>query len=460
MKSPVLVSWPAVACILLPGCVQTPPSDGMASVPVHEVVRRLKCELVDAIRLKVTEDNRFGFLTQWSAKVHLTLVVDDQTSINPGATFIEPLKIAGTNRSLAVGGGLTTQAVRTEDMEFFMSFPEVLKEMSNDRIWSMTYANCSRYPGILLESELGLKAVIDKALAPVGAGVLYTGVNNPGLGTGQPKVPAGEIKNIDTALNNLKAIDRLPRPGLSEPELAQTSAGQKSQSLEFSIKRLGEAKEKTEQQLKELQDQIQEQKTLKDNLAKAKQLEINSKMLIQEVVTPLSDIAANSIADKCLAGVKAERLAAVTSASVVAVKKYGVDNAQDGKTSTEFLNGEQAAATDTFTHADNMLRQIKNCGPREKPKPALYDPLDVIGETVNFYVTATGSVTPSWKLVRITAPLAPTFISGTRKDTNTLIIAMGRPNTSGDIPKSSEAMNQQVLAQILSQAITTRINQQ
>jgi hypothetical protein len=37
---------------------------------------------------------------------------------------------------------------------------------------------------------------------------------------------------------------------------------------------------------------------------------------------------------------------------------------------------------------------------------------------------------------------------------------MGRPNTSGDTPKASQAMDNQILSQILSQAITIRINQQ
>lgn len=448
-----------LAGVLLQGCVRTPPSDGMANVPVHEVVRRLKCELVDAIDQKRKEDDRFRFLTQWAAKVHLTLVVDDMASINPGVTFIEPLSIANTSRSLAVGAGLSTQAIRTEDIEFFLSFPEVLKEMSNPRKWSENYGSCSRDTGFFLESELGLKALLDKALSPVGTGVLYTGVNNPGIGGGQPKIPAGEVANIQAALKNLKEIDNLPHPRLSEIELNATAAGRKVNELNSFLQQLQSVTDKTQPQKDDAaREATRERNVLSDNLAKAKQLETDARLLIREVVTPLSEIAAGSIASTCQAGVTAEKFAAITSASIVAVDKYGVDNAQDSATSTKFLNGEKVAARQTFEHASNMLNLIKNCGPKEKPKPALYDPLDVIGETVNFYVTASGSFTPSWKLVRITAPLAPNFVSGTRKDTNTLILVMGRPNTSGDTPKSSTAMDYQVLSQILSQAITTRIN--
>jgi hypothetical protein len=442
-----------LACVLLEGCVRTPPSDGLANVPVHEVVRRLKCELVDAIDQKLKEDRRFGFLSQWAAKVHLTLVVDDMASINPGVTFVEPLSIASTSRSLAIGGGLTTQAVRTEDIEFFLSFSEVLKEMSNPRTWSETYGYCSRDVGFLLESELGLKAVIDKALSPVSTGVLYTGVNNPGIGGGQPKIPKGEVGNIQAALKNLREIDKLPHPSpLTEIELNSTAAGRKVNELNSFLQKLPPAQDKAQT------EQEKEKNILSDNLAKAKQLEGDAKLLVKEVVNPLADIAAASLASTCQADVTAEKFAAISSASIVAVNKYGVDNAQDSANSTKFLNGAKVAAQQTFEHATNMLNLIKNCGPKEKAKPALFDPLDIIGETVNFYVTATGSFTPSWKLVRITAPLAPSFVSGTRKDTNTLILAMGRPNTSGDTPEASTAMNNQVLSQILSQAITTRIN--
>ena len=460
MNTARLLGLPIIASVILSGCVKAPVSDGLVDVSVDEIVRRLKCELLDAIDEKRAEDPRFNFLTQWSAKVHLTLVVDDQISINPGATFIEPLRVAGTSRSLAVGAGLTTQAVRTEDIEFFMSFPEIFKDMSKPEKFSTLYGYCVRQPGLLLESDLGLKAVIDKALAPVGAGILYTGAGNPGIQGGQPKVPGNEVRSIETTLANLRAIERERRPSLSPSELAQSPAGKKSQELEFSIQSLDKAENKTQQQLQQLQAETAEKNKLTDNLAKAKQFEADSKMLINEVVNPLASIASTTVASKCLSTIQAEKNAAVATAAVVAVKKYGVDNAQDSKTSTEFLNGAEAAARETFTHADNMLREIKGCGSPDKPKPALYDPLDLISETINFYVTATGSVTPAWKLVRLTAPLSSTFFSGTRKDTNTLILAMGRPNVGADGAAPSEAMKNQILAQILSQAITTRVNAQ
>jgi hypothetical protein len=454
-----IVTALVACCALLPGCVRTPMPDAVTGVPVDEVVRRLKCELVTAVDTKRREDPRFDFLTQWAARVHLTLVVDDTASINPGATFIEPLAVANTSRSLGVGGGLTTEAVRTEDIEFFLSFPEMFREMSVPFVWQQNYDFCRRDDGLLLESELGLKALLDKALAPVGAGILYTGKNNPGIGGGQPKVPAGEVGNIQTALNNLNGIERLPHPPLSVAELNETVAGKKVQDLGKAIESFHAFKELSPTQQAEQDKKAKDQKTLSDNLSKAKQLEADTRLIVKEVVTPLYDIATSSIASSCQKSVTKDKYAAVTSGSVVAIKKYAVDNTEDPVESTKLVGEEGTAAKEAYDHAVSMLKTIKDCGPPEKAKPTLYDPLDVIGETVNFYITATGSVTPMWKLVRINAPLATTFMSGTRKDTDTMILALGRPSPAAGSTSSpsSKPMDNQILSGILSQAINNSV---
>jgi hypothetical protein len=84
-----------------------------------------------------------------------------------------------------------------------------------------------------------------------------------------------------------------------------------------------------------------------------------------------------------------------------------------------------------------------------------YDPISTIGQTVNFFVTSSGSVTPTWKLINVTAPLANTFLSASRKDTNSVIISMGRPVVAADgTISASQSMNNQILAAQLGQAIS------
>ena len=94
----------------------------------------------------------------------------------------------------------------------------------------------------------------------------------------------------------------------------------------------------------------------------------------------------------------------------------------------------------------------------QTPKPkdvASYDPIDLISEQVTFYVTLTGSVSPAWKLVAITSPIAPSLFTATRKDTNTMILALGRPAAQGGL-SGNVAVSNQILAGMLSQALSNQ----
>jgi hypothetical protein len=138
-----------------------------------------------------------------------------------------------------------------------------------------------------------------------------------------------------------------------------------------------------------------------------------------------------------------------------------VDAAQSLPLLQQALAEMQVAGLDVVSYAKSMAREIYNCAqqpkPAEKKKIIAYDPIDLVSETVNFYVTYSGSLTPAWKLVRLTAPIAPNFLSGSRKDTNTLILVMGRPvSTDENGPAPSRAMDNQLLSSLLRDAITQR----
>ncbi len=108
-----------VAAIMC-SCVKVPKNEGASDVRFNEVVKRVKCDLVEALKHKATSDSRFNFLTQWAAKVHMTLTVDDTATVNPGVSVIQPLAVAGTTFTFGAGGSFSGQAVRQEDYEFFL----------------------------------------------------------------------------------------------------------------------------------------------------------------------------------------------------------------------------------------------------------------------------------------------------------------------------------------------------
>ena len=97
------------------------------------MVKRIKCDLAEVVFRKAQEETPDGrtpfvFLKNWAAKIHLTIAVDDTVSVNHGATLINPLDKTVATRlipetfSFGLGAGISTEAVRTEDVEFLMSF--------------------------------------------------------------------------------------------------------------------------------------------------------------------------------------------------------------------------------------------------------------------------------------------------------------------------------------------------
>ena len=148
---------------------------------------------------------------------------------------------------------------------------------------------------------------------------------------------------------------------------------------------------------------------------------------MNNIVKPLYAIAsASSLPAACLTDVT-QKYNETTIRSIgvsEAVVKY--DTASNDAARKQALNTVQSGFTSVIEATNKLFDSYSKCAQQaKKSKPKLYDPIDVIAETVNFYVTSSGSVTPTWKLVSVTAPLAPTFASASRKDTNTLNTYVG-----------------------------------
>jgi hypothetical protein len=413
-----------VALTMLPGCAVIPAHDGLAQVRVDHVVARIKCEIAMAVleKAKIKLPNGrtpYAFLYDWAAKLHFTVIVDDQASLNPGATFIHALRPAGTvaqTFSLGVGAGVTTQAVRQEDYEYLMSFSDLRADDPNKNPF---YNYCNLPKGLLLESSLELTALVDAALKPIESNVLYPG-NNYGPGA----LPA-----VGTNLQPLNAKTQL-----------EELKGRKKEG-------------------KNLNNFFTARIFENDDDQQAKDIETRAQSIINNIVKPLYGIATSTGLDaKCLGGITFDQEKAIVSSVNLSGDVIKVYQATDDKKAAAVAVVE-ADFTGLIDFTNIMMKDYKACAlaGRKPGEPKLYDPIDAISETVNFYVTATGSITPTWKLVTITAPLAPTFASATRKDTNTLILSLGRPNLTADgTPKASDAMNNQILASLLSQAIAQR----
>lgn len=408
---------------MLPSCTVVPAHDGMAQVRADHVVARVKCDLATVILEKAKEkrpdgSTPYAFLFDWAAKLHFTVIVDDQASLNPGATVLHALHPAGTvaqTFSLGVGAGVTTQAVRQEDYEYLMSFRDL---RTNNPTQDPLYNYCQLPEGLLLESNIGLAPLVNAALKPIESNVLYPG-NNYGPGALPP---------VGTNLQPLNAKTQL--------EQLKPSATKKGLNGFFTT-RIFE----------------------NDEDQQAKDIETRAQAIVNNIIKPLYGVASTTIDAKCLGDITFDQQKATVSSvnlSGDVIKVYQEGDTTKKKTAVTVVEND---FKDLVNFTNSMIKAYKKCAMAEPPpgKPKLYDPIDAIAETVNFYVTATGSITPSWKLVTVTAPLAPTFASATRRDTNTLILSLGRPVIASDgSPKASDTMNNQILASLLSQAIAQR----
>jgi hypothetical protein len=472
-----------LAC--LTACVKIPPRDGMAQVDINEVVRRVKCDLNYIVLKKANQTiggvQPFFFLKTWAARIHLILIVDDQVSLNPGASVTSPLHTVngvGQSFTLGVGAGVTTQAVRTEELDFLLSFQDLDGEFKKWDENGPRYDHCLREPGLLLESDLGLADLVDSALRPIESGILLPAHNVPPSAGLPPAIPPDALRIY---LAQVGAAQRETRqeaeaskktPKIVPQESIKTIVnGQlifdlqakkllKDFHLDPGVMTL--EKQDIDDKSDEEKKKIEAVKQIVANSVAATATETKTQAIINNIVKPLYGIALASLDPSCMKLATEAQYDAITYSTNVSTFVVRADDAKDLPTSEAALKGANDSRLNVVDSTNAMANAIKACTKtttelKKHPKPSvpvLYDPIDIISETVNFYVTSTGSVTPTWKLVRVTAPLSGTFLSGTRKDSNTLILAMGRPApTANGGVKSSDAMNNQILSSILSQAV-------
>ncbi|WP_076866176.1 hypothetical protein [Bradyrhizobium mercantei] len=438
-----------VPACLVAACVVVPKMDGAANVSLDDVAWRVKCDIWKVVARKMQEfpvdkrhpnANPYSFLKGWGAKVHMTLAVDDTGSLNPGATLIEPLPTS-QSRSLGLGAGITTEAVSTTDYEFFMSFSELADELDKKSRAGLVEGYCQAPKGLLLESDLQLDDLFDRALEPVKFGTLKVGAH-PGFGgSSPPATPVGQVpdyKALQQVFDRLKSQKPSGSVALSPEDVKRIQENS-------SAKGLAVPSDTT----------LQQQHTIDDNKQAALQQETKAQTYINNIVKPVTDVLAASY-PACVKDVTQLRNKAIIEAAIVSSEKIEVDRATNDGASTSALKILNDKMDQLENVVQDVIGELKTCPTMRAPKtpPQVYDPLDLISQTINFYITSTGSVTPMWKLTRVTAPLANTFASVSRKDTNTLIIAFGRPDLS-KTNSSGTAISNQILTSTLKDALST-----
>jgi hypothetical protein len=197
--------------ITLANCVRIPAADELAQGPqVDEIVRRVKCDLYEAVADRLNAPYGFEWLTTWTAQASLNLIVNDQSQLAPGAVFTQPLlavtipqKVTNFSQSanLGLGAQANNTATRNETVTFTVSLQELKDQFGSNN------GNC-QYPDYIdLRSELGLKEWISASTSPVKSGELAVGYHKtPKTGT------AGATTAKQTAATAQDSVAKLKLP--------------------------------------------------------------------------------------------------------------------------------------------------------------------------------------------------------------------------------------------------------
>ncbi len=257
--------------LLLSACAVTPPLwhatnnfPFSESIPIHDVVQRVKCDISKAFfgKLYVDENrDKLKWMQNWTAKADLTFEANESGGITPNLAFVQPLKNAfflgagpnsvntatgavtnvvsatSQNFTFGIGGTFSGQVTRTETLSFTVSFAELRDWEQERRIRArhgedLTGAkSCSPSAPTDLQGGLDLKPWLDEVLKPAQAEELEAGLHpDPGAvkPSTNPSRSAAPPKPSGAMISFLEKPFEAPKP----PELL-TTAEKLSDDLEF-----------------------------------------------------------------------------------------------------------------------------------------------------------------------------------------------------------------------------------
>jgi hypothetical protein len=194
--------------LVLANCVRVPGVDDLAQPPqVEEIVRRIKCDIYQAVADRLRQPYGYEWLHAWTVQANLNLIVNDVSAVSPGAVITEPLQAVtipqkvtnfGQSFNVGLGAGANNTATRNETITFTVSLEELVAQFGQHA------RGCDFAAGIDLQSELGLKEWISASLAPVEAGDLRVGYHKtPKSGPGAATAKAS-ITDAQKALGGVK----------------------------------------------------------------------------------------------------------------------------------------------------------------------------------------------------------------------------------------------------------------
>jgi hypothetical protein len=442
-----------VCCTLCGGCSQVPSLEAASGtdqpkILVSDIVKRIKCEIADSFDDRITNKD-FLWLQNWTAKVDLTLQVNDTAGVSPsgsytkfyrnafnyaaGSTSLTSTVIAAVPQSLTLtaGANYSEQAQRSETVTFTLSLQEVKTwRQKKDRYQRLHYGadvadhfcDASQRE---LRGYLGLKEWIDSALYPVSLSDLQAGIHPSPASSTKPPSPSPP-----------KAIEKglVPPPPVSINE-AKPEIDKAAIATAMSTKNANSSQASVGASAAMVQTAMTNSigpyyAVLTDELKRIIANNLSTLTTIQQNVKEDADgaAAANEVVQRAAKIVDAQPPPSSVPQQLVDDTRKAVLDASNFEKDAE-KQQENATAI-----------QSKLTGFQPNP------PIDALGHSIQFIVTYGGSITPNWSLLMWKGPgltIPGAALSGVR--TNILNIALG--------PTSEQ--NRLLLNQTLTNTLTT-----
>ena len=193
-KASIPAALAAAVGIALSACSLVPVAVPAARGPsIEQVVARVKCDLKDAVKDYLLRQDYPWFQT-WTAQVNLNFIVNDQSSLTPGVSFIQPLttdsipfRVTNGSRSatLGLGAGFNNTATRNETLTFSMSLQDIVDDYTIYKDSPHRLLDCSRSDIMDINSELGLRQWMADAFSPINDTFLVSGHHKSSRGGGR-----------------------------------------------------------------------------------------------------------------------------------------------------------------------------------------------------------------------------------------------------------------------------------
>lgn len=490
-----------LSAVCFSGCSEVPALEEAtgtraSNVMIADVVHRVKCELALALKEK-GGDRRFAWMNGWTIKTDLTLQANQQGSITPNGSYTVwrgsavnsvagptsfPGATLGTFQqffTFGVNAGAQGQAVRAELLSFSLSIAE-LNEWWNHGHRDQS-CKVAEKRGLL--GNLGLREWVDAALYPVERKELFAGHHKgspvtklPGLPgfVGAPSKPGAAAASLYSLDKDVCSIEcQKLKSEMAQHAIEALKSSDQAVYDAAAVRRILKSVEAAKAKIDALQmaygpvatsQVIQElRKSLAGLVELQKVARLATEVAEGAAQCKFTKAPAPTCADVLTPGklemeksAFAERSCATLEAAKAECAREAADGLADGDTPSIkiHLASTIEAARAAKLYAEHVKRVLtfaeKEITPKVPDVAAPDPPIDSIGHTVQFVVSYSASVSPSWTLLAWKGPAlsGPTAaLVSARSHLLQLVLSPGPATVSSKVSKEQERVlfNQSLL---------------